>query len=72
MSNMNKDWIYDEIQERCLERGLVDKITAVYPLPHEGLPQYVEGLRNGQKVKYYVHLTEEGWLCEHRELDHFD
>lgn len=73
MSNMYKDWMWDTIQEVCLERGLVDKIVSVYPDPSEGIPHYVEGYKNGQRVKYYVRLDkDEGWLCEHRELEPFD
>ena len=73
MSNMYKDWMWDVIQDVCIDRGLVDKVTSVYPAPDEGTPKYVEGLKNGQRVKYYVRLDEDGyWLCEHRELDQFD
>jgi len=73
MSNEAKDYQFDVIQDVVIERGLVDTVTAVYPNPEEGWPQYVEGIKNGQRVKYYVkYMPEEGWLCEHRELDHFD
>lgn len=73
MSNEYKDWLWDTIQEIVFDRGLVDKITDIYPIPDEGEPCYIEGLKNLQRVKYYIHyLPEEGWLCEHRELDHFD
>lgn len=68
MSNEYKDWIFDEIQDRVLEKGLIDTITDIYPQPDEGTPCYVEGLKDGEKVKYYVRLTEEGWLCEHKEM----
>ena len=63
MSNEYKDWIIDKIQEEVLEQGLVDKITDVY----DGC--YVEGLKNGKPVKYYVTLTDEGWLCRHQEFN---
>lgn len=69
MSLGGREWQYEYIQKLAKERGLVDEITAVYPEPSEGWPHHIEGYRNGERVKYYVHLTEEGWLCEHRELD---
>ena len=62
MSNEYKDWIMDRIQEEVLEQGLIDEITDVY----DGC--YVEGLKNGKRVKYYVTLTDEGWLCRHQEI----
>jgi len=73
MGNMYKDWMWDVIQDVCIDRGLVDTIIAVYPNPDEGIPHFVEGYKNGKRVKYYVRLDEGGdWLCEHRELDPFD
>lgn len=73
MSNEYKDWMWDTIQEICIDRGLVDKIIKVYPDSSEGTPQYVEGYKNGKRVKYYVRLDEDGdWLCEHRELEPFE
>ena len=74
MSNEYKDWLWDHVQDLALERGLVDKITEVWPRdPAEGSPQYIWGLKNGQKVKYYVNYDKDlGYLYEHRELDHFD
>ena len=71
MSNEYKDWLWDRVQEVVLERGLVDKITHVEPEdPAEGAPHHIWGLKNGEKVKYYIHYDPDmGWLCEHRELD---
>lgn len=70
MSNMYKDWLWDTIQEIVFDRDLMDKITAIYPIPDKGEPCYIEGLKNLQRVKYYIHYDPDiGWLCEHRELD---
>ena len=71
MSNEYKDWLWDYVQDIVIERGLVDKIVDVWPDdPAEGAPQYIWGLKNGEKVKYYIHYDPDmGWLCEHRELD---
>ena len=71
MSNEYKDWLWDRAQEVALERGLFDIITEVVPAdPTEGPPQYICGLKNGEKVKYYVNYSDETeWLCYHRELD---
>ena len=70
MSNEYKEWIWDHIQDIVIERGLVDKVTAVYPEPYDGTPDHIEGIKNGERVRYYVHYNPEfGWLCEHRELD---
>jgi hypothetical protein len=66
MSNEYKDWIFDAMQEEVLEQGLMDTITDT---TYDG---YVEGLKNGKKVKYYVNLTEEGWLCRKQELEAFE
>lgn len=74
MSNEYKDWLWDHVQDLAIERGLVDTITDVAPNdPAEGQPQYIWGLKNGQKVKYYINYDPDfGYLYEHRELDHFD
>ena len=71
MSNEYKDWLWDRVQEIVLERGLVNKITYVEPEdPIEGTPHHIWGIKNGENVRYYVHYSpDEGWLCEHRELD---
>ena len=61
MSNEYKDWVRDKIQEEVLEQGLLDKITDVYG------GCYVEGFKDNKFIKYYVTLTEEGWLCRHEE-----
>lgn len=62
MSNEYKDWLNDRIIEEVINQGLIDKITDAY----DGC--YVEGLKNGKHVKYYVTLTDEGWLCRHQEI----
>lgn len=62
MSNEYKDWLNDRIIEEVMDQGLLDKITDVY----DGC--YVEGLKNDKHVKYYVTLTDEGWLCRHQEI----
>ena len=70
MSNEHKAWLWDTIQEIIFDRDLVDKITAIYPIPDNGKPYYIEGLKNLQRVKYYIHYDPDmGWLCEHCELD---
>lgn len=71
MSNEYKDWLWDRAVEIAIERGLVDTITAVEPASAvEGMPHHIWGEKNGEKVKYYIHYSpDEGWLCEHRELD---
>ena len=71
MSNEYKDWLWDHVQDIVLERGLVDKITHIEPNdPALGAPHHIWGLKNGEPVRYYVHYDpEQGWLCEHRELD---
>lgn len=69
MSNEYKDWMWDMIQEVVLDRYLVDKITRVYPQPHEGTPHFVEGLKNNRPVKYFVYISDDGeWTVEHREF----
>ena len=71
MSNEYKDWLYDRVWDLVLERGLLDEIIEMWP--KEGTPQYVRGLKNGQKVKYYVNYDlERGFLFEHRELEAFE
>lgn len=71
MSNEYKDWLWDHVQDLVFERGLVDKITHVEPdNPAHGAPHHIWGLKNGEPVKYYIHYdADQGWLCEHRELD---
>ena len=71
MSNEYKDWLWDQVLDVVLERGLVDKITHVEPDDQMyGTPHHIWGIKNGQEVKYYIHYDPDlGWLCEHRELD---
>ena len=71
MSNEYKDWIWEEAQDVVLDRGLVDTITSVEPPdPADGTPHHIEGIKNGEKVRYYIYYDPDmGWLCEHRELN---
>ena len=71
MSNEYKDWLWNRAQEVAIERGLVDVITQVEPDdPAEGTPSYIWGIKNGEKVKYYVNYSDETeWLCYHKEAD---
>ena len=62
MSNEYKDWLVDRIAEEIIEQGLMDKITGIY----DGC--YVEGIKKDKSVRYYVTLTDEGWLCRHQEF----
>ena len=62
MSNEYKDWIADKIQEEVLERKLIDKVTGIWD------ECYVEGFKDNKPVRYYVTLTDEGWLCYHQEI----
>ena len=70
MSNEAKDWQWDKIQEEVLERNLADEITKCYPDPSEGWPHFVEGLKNGEPVKFEVFYDRDlcEWRCERREL----
>ena len=70
MSNEMKDWYWDRIQEVVLDLNLADKITKCYPGPYEGLPRFVEGIKNGQPVKFEVFFDTDAceWRCERREL----
>lgn len=62
MSNEYKDWLNDRIIEEVVDQGLIDKITDTW----DGC--YVEGFKNGKLVRYYVTLTDDGWLCRHQEI----
>ena len=72
MSKEYKEWLWDRIQEEVLAQGLIDDIISAWPAPCEGTPCYVKGFKDHKCVKYYVILTDEGWLCRHQELDQFD
>lgn len=70
MSNEAKDWQWDKIQEVVLEQNLADTITACYPQPYEGWAKFVEGLKNGDPVKFEVWFDRDlgTWRCERREI----
>lgn len=71
MSNEYIDWLWDYVQDLAFERNLVDKITKVDPADStKGRPVYIWGIKNEQRVKYFVHYDDEfGYSFEHRELD---
>ncbi len=71
MSNEYKDYLWDHILDLALEYGLVDKITKVDPSDLTfGVPQFIWGTKNGQKVKLAVLYNQElGYQFEHRELE---
>lgn len=71
MSNEANDWQWDRIQEVVLDLNLADEITKCYPYPHEGWARFVEGLKNGQPVKFEVFYDRDlcEWRCERRELE---
>ena len=69
MSNEYKDWLYDKVQDVVLEVGVVDKVIKVRPCQLYDA-HIVEGLKNGQKVKFEVWFdsVQEEWKYERREL----
>ena len=71
MSNAYKDWVWNKTQDVMLERGFVDKITAVEPDdPALGAPHHIWGIKNGAPVCYYVNYDlETEQLCTHQEID---
>lgn len=62
MSNEYRDWLRDQCREVVLDRNLADRITYCDP-------PFVEGLRNGQPVRFEVWLDQAEWRCERRELE---
>lgn len=65
MSNEHKDWLWNKIQEIVLDRGLVDRTL------NTSDTRFVDGIRNGQRVRYEVWFDDElcEWRVEHRETN---
>lgn len=65
MSNEHKDWLWNKIQEIVLDRGLADRTL------NTSDTRFVDGIRNGQRVRYEVWFDNElcEWRVEHRETN---
>ena len=69
MSNEYKDWLWDTVTDIVLDHNLADKITKVRACRNYD-SHIVEGLKNGEKVKFEVWFDDElcEWRIERREL----